>query len=166
MGREGDSFRFTTRLGGSVVVPTPCGNEARWCSDGRPHAAHDWCQPARGRTWHCRGADSEDPCILVCRECGDGDHAKPLPFESEAERGKWASLHTRQTGHDRWGAFDSLEDMTASRQRDEAAARDAAIFGAAIAALEALPADATRDQMAEALAKVRKDMEQPPDSCA
>jgi hypothetical protein len=102
-------------------------------------------------------SDSEAPCILVCRECGDGDHARPLAFESEAARGRWASEHTRETGHARWGVFASLEAMRLARERDEAAAEDAVIAEAAIAALDALPADATADQMAGALAQVRKD---------
>ena len=126
MGREGESFRFTTRLGGSVTVPTPCGNEPQWCRAALPHAAHDWCEPARGRNWHCRGADSDAPCILVCRECGDGEQAAPLAFADEAARGRWASEHTRETGHGRWGVFASLEDMAASRERDERWAEDAA----------------------------------------
>lgn len=42
------------------------------------------------------------PFVLVCRECGGGDEATPLAFESQEARGKWASAHTRETGHDLW----------------------------------------------------------------
>lgn len=38
--------------------------------------------------------------VLVCRLCGDGNLV--MPFESAAARGKWASGHTRGTGHDQW----------------------------------------------------------------
>lgn len=43
---------------------------------------------------------SEKFYVLVCRDCGDGD--LPMPFTSQAERGKWASEHTSGTGHRRW----------------------------------------------------------------
>lgn len=41
--------------------------------------------------------------LLNCLDCDDLGH-RPLamPFGSPAERGKWASEHTRGTGHDRW----------------------------------------------------------------
>jgi len=41
--------------------------------------------------------------LLVCRECSDLDE-DPLvmPFKSAEDRGKWATAHTRGTGHDRW----------------------------------------------------------------
>src|SRR5258706_12749271 len=38
--------------------------------------------------------------VLICRECGNGDLV--MPFGSAGERGRWASEHTRGTGHDRW----------------------------------------------------------------
>lgn len=38
--------------------------------------------------------------VLACRQCGNGDLM--MPFSSPAERGRWASEHTRATGHDRW----------------------------------------------------------------
>lgn len=41
-------------------------------------------------------------CLLVCHECGDPERPLPIPFDSPAERGKWAAEHTRATGHDRW----------------------------------------------------------------
>ena len=40
--------------------------------------------------------------LLACRQCGDPDRPLPIPFESPAARGKWASGHTAGTGHDRW----------------------------------------------------------------
>jgi hypothetical protein len=40
--------------------------------------------------------------LLACRECGDGEDALVMPFESAQERGQWATAHTRGTGHDRW----------------------------------------------------------------
>ena len=44
--------------------------------------------------------------VLVCRDCGDGDDALPMPFGSAEERGKWAAAHTRGTGHNRWFVTD------------------------------------------------------------
>ena len=42
------------------------------------------------------------------------DHLKveplPMPFESPAERGKWAAAHTAGTGHDSWFVIDQTED--------------------------------------------------------
>lgn len=43
-------------------------------------------------------------CLLVCRECGDGDLV--MPFGSAAERGKWAAEHMQATGHERWFVCD------------------------------------------------------------
>lgn len=41
--------------------------------------------------------------LLVCRECGDPDDDPViLPFKSAEDRGKWATAHTKGTGHDRW----------------------------------------------------------------
>lgn len=48
-------------------------------------------------------------CLLVCRACGDGDLV--MPFESPAERGKWAAAHRNGTGHDSWWVADSPERM-------------------------------------------------------
>ena len=44
--------------------------------------------------------------LLVCFECGDPDRPLPIPFGSAEERGKWASAHTKATGHDRWWVKD------------------------------------------------------------
>jgi len=44
--------------------------------------------------------------VLVCRDCGDGDQALPIPFETPQARGQWAAAHTRGTGHDRWLVLD------------------------------------------------------------
>jgi hypothetical protein len=48
--------------------------------------------------------------VLICRECGDPDKPLPMPFESPAERGKWAAAHTAATGHDSWFVIDQTED--------------------------------------------------------
>lgn len=40
--------------------------------------------------------------LLACRDCGDPGDLLPVPFGSPADRGRWASAHTRATGHDRW----------------------------------------------------------------
>ena len=50
----------------------------------------------------------DGPCVLVCRACSGEDDTMPLvlPFDSYAERGRWAGAHTRGTGHDRWLALD------------------------------------------------------------
>ena len=47
---------------------------------------------------------------LVCRLCGDPKKPLPMPFESPAERGKWAAAHTAGTGHDSWFVIDQTED--------------------------------------------------------
>ena len=51
--------------------------------------------------------------LLTCRECGDPDRPLPMPFGSPAERGHWASEHTRTTGHDRWIVLDQPETAEA-----------------------------------------------------
>ncbi len=33
--------------------------------------------------------------LLVCRECDDPERPLPIPFESPAERGKWAAERNR-----------------------------------------------------------------------
>ena len=48
--------------------------------------------------------------VLVCRLCGDPAKPLPMPFESPAERGKWAAAHTAATGHDSWFVIDQAED--------------------------------------------------------
>lgn len=53
--------------------------------------------------------------VLACLECGDPEHPLPMPFASPAERGRWASEHTRATGHDRW----VVEDQPAEESRDD-----------------------------------------------
>jgi hypothetical protein len=49
--------------------------------------------------------------LLLCKECAieaslkaepDSPLPLPIPFASQAERGEWASKHTRGTGHDKW----------------------------------------------------------------
>ena len=44
--------------------------------------------------------------LLVCLECGEGSDSLLMPFESAEDRGKWASAHTKGTGHDRWWVED------------------------------------------------------------
>lgn len=51
--------------------------------------------------------------LLICRNCGNGDLV--MPFDSPAERGKWASGHTGATGHDRW--FVTEADHRLSREQ-------------------------------------------------
>lgn len=47
----------------------------------------------------------ESQCMLVCRQCSPtGD--LPMPFVSRVERGKWAALHTKGTGHADWYCLD------------------------------------------------------------
>ena len=40
--------------------------------------------------------------VLVCLDCGEGDDMLPMPFPSAETRGKWATAHTKGTGHARW----------------------------------------------------------------
>lgn len=43
--------------------------------------------------------------VLVCRDC-DGDDPHPIPFPTAAKRGRWASEHTKATGHSSWLVLD------------------------------------------------------------
>ena len=46
-------------------------------------------------------------CIIVCRTCStDADMVALIPFASWSDRGKWASEHTRGTGHASWLCLD------------------------------------------------------------
>ena len=54
--------------------------------------------------------------MLACLECGNPERPLPMPFDSPAERGKWASAHTRATGHDRWRVWTEVR-MTAREER-------------------------------------------------
>ena len=48
---------------------------------------------------------TDDHCLLVCRQCSPtGD--QPMPFVSRVERGRWAALHTKGTGHADWYCLD------------------------------------------------------------
>lgn len=40
--------------------------------------------------------------LLNCLKCDDQSRPLPIPFESAAARGKWASEHAAGTGHNRW----------------------------------------------------------------
>ena len=56
-----------------------------------------------GGTVHTNPVTETAPFYMIaCRECGDPERPLPMPFGSQAERGKWAAAHTRGTGHDRW----------------------------------------------------------------
>jgi hypothetical protein len=46
--------------------------------------------------------------VLVCLECDGDGPVTPLPFESADARGRWASEHTKGTGHDRWVVTDQV----------------------------------------------------------
>ena len=76
---------------------------------GRPGSARAW------RIGGQRGGANPDEqakvfYVLICRLCGDPDKPLPMPFESPAERGKWAAAHTAGTGHDSWFVIDQTED--------------------------------------------------------
>ena len=77
--------------------------------------------------------------VLVCRECGNG--GLPMPFESAEARGKWASDHTRATGHSRWFVADQREGEPnpARRLEDRNCSQAFDVFpdGATLAELEA-----------------------------
>ena len=47
--------------------------------------------------------------LLACLEC---EPPLPMPFGSQAERGKWASEHTKGTGHDRWHVWQEPNEVT------------------------------------------------------
>lgn len=50
-------------------------------------------------------------CMLVCRQCSPtGD--SPMPFSSYLERGRWAALHTKGTGHADWYCLDGCPTPT------------------------------------------------------
>jgi len=55
-------------------------------------------------------------------ECGNGDLV--MPFDSPAERGKWAGAHTRGTGHDRWFVTESTRRLSPERVTEMLARHD------------------------------------------
>lgn len=58
-------------------------------------------------------------CVLVCRTCWPAGDA-PMPFTSAEARGRWASEHTRATGHDLWFVYDDeLAEMPTSGQEED-----------------------------------------------
>jgi hypothetical protein len=91
---------------------------------------------------------------LVCWECGNGDLV--MPFDSPAERGKWAGAHTRGTGHDRWFVTESDRRLP-SEEVAEMLARNDAVLQADPRAeeLHALAADLLELYEAGALAGIR-----------
>jgi hypothetical protein len=60
--------------------------------------------------------------LLVCRDCGDGDLV--MPFDSPAERGKWAAAHTGATGHDRWFVTESAGRLSGEQVAEMVARND------------------------------------------
>lgn len=70
-------------------------------------------EPARA----ARPAVSEDTrrvfFLLNCLECDGQSRPLAIPFESAAARGKWASEHTRGTGHNRWIVRDEPRPVVA-----------------------------------------------------
>ena len=68
------------------------------------------CSMCSGRGEEIRAAGHPVFYVLACRDCGDPDRPLIMPFGSPAERGKWASGHTRATGHDRWFVADQGGD--------------------------------------------------------
>lgn len=67
---------------------------------------------AEGRLLDGKGQPQRMAYVLVCRQCGDGD--LPMPFESPAARGHWASEHTKGTSHNWW----FVEDQPLDPPRD------------------------------------------------
>jgi hypothetical protein len=67
-------------------------------------------------------AGTEKFYLLVCRECGNGDLV--MPFGSPAERGKWASGHTKGTGHDRWFVTETDRRLTSEEVAEMMARND------------------------------------------
>lgn len=51
--------------------------------------------------------------LLACLVC---DPPLPMPFSSEAERGKWAATHTRGTGHSRWHVWEDPPGLTVLKE--------------------------------------------------
>lgn len=50
--------------------------------------------------------------LLWCKVCTpDPQPGNAMPFDSAAERGKWAGAHTRGTGHDSWLVIDTPEKV-------------------------------------------------------
>lgn len=60
--------------------------------------------------------------LLICRECGDGDLV--MPFDSPAERGKWAAAHTAGTGHQRWFVTESAARLSREQVTEMLARHD------------------------------------------
>jgi hypothetical protein len=90
------------------------------------HADHDpslICRPALGYGL-CEVMETpvERFYLLACFLCGDPERPLPMPFGSPAERGKWASGHTRATGHERWHVW---EEVRVAVPSETAATREA-----------------------------------------
>lgn len=74
-----------------------------WCAD--PYRHGETAEPVSPGDPPAVTGTTQKFYLLVCRECGNGDLV--MPFDSPAERGKWAGAHTRGTGHDRWFVTES-----------------------------------------------------------
>ena len=102
-GSDGGTTGFGTVTGaGGSSGPAEHGESWRFCSKEHMDAFLD----LRGAAMSETAASGKVFYVLVCRLCGDPDNPLPMPFESPAERGKWAAGHTAATGHDRWFVLD------------------------------------------------------------
>jgi hypothetical protein len=79
-----------------------------WCTD--PYRHGESAEPVSPGDPPAVAETARTFYLLVCRECGNGDLV--MPFDSPAERGKWAAAHTRGTGHDRWFVTESDHRLT------------------------------------------------------
>ncbi len=88
-------------------------------------------------SWQAETPMPDGRCIIVCRTCStDADMIALVPFASWRERGKWASEHTRGTGHRRWLCLDGWvsheevrEILFPTSAVDRPDANDLALFG-------------------------------------
>ena len=47
--------------------------------------------------------------VLCCRDCDEAaEHVLPMPFPTPEARGRWATEHTKATGHQRWFVDDEV----------------------------------------------------------
>lgn len=70
--------------------------------------------PGETRPPDAGSADKHMIYLLNCRECDEQSGRElVIPFGSPAERGKYASEHTRGTGHDRWFVRDERRPVVA-----------------------------------------------------
>ena len=117
------------------------GDRSRWINetlaamlDGQPKQVRlvTGCQPPAVTLNSMTEQDMAEGAVfylLICRECGNGDLV--MPFDSPAERGKWAGAHTRGTGHDRWFVTESDRRLTSQEVAGMLARHDEALRGLA-----------------------------------